>query len=139
MISLDIKKGDLLLGGRFKNVKTIVKKIDIDKLGQPTVNGKKLLAFRIAKLMEKNAKTLTRMGRAHVADKNFALPGKRYPIHDMVHARNALARVAQHGTPKEQVAVRSRVHNKFPSLEKNASTVSRRIKEALNLGKKKIR
>ena len=50
---LDINKGDILLGGRFKNVPTEVKKFGKDKLNQPTVNGKKLLAFRIKKLMPK--------------------------------------------------------------------------------------
>lgn len=50
-INLDIDKGDTLLGGRFKNSPTVVKDIGTDELGQPTVNGKKLLAMRIKKLM----------------------------------------------------------------------------------------
>jgi len=50
-LTLDISKGDILLGGRFKNVKTKVKEIGTDDKGQPTINGKKLLSFRIAKLM----------------------------------------------------------------------------------------
>lgn len=54
-ITLDIEKGDTLLGGRFKNIKTIVKDIATDELGQPTINGKKLLSFRIAKKMPKTA------------------------------------------------------------------------------------
>lgn len=52
-LELDIEKGDTLLGGRFKNHKEVVKEIGTDELGQPTINGKKLLAFRIAKLMKK--------------------------------------------------------------------------------------
>lgn len=54
-VTLDIEKGDTLLGGRFKNMKTVVKDIGTDELGQPTINGKKLLSFRIAKLMPKSA------------------------------------------------------------------------------------
>ena len=50
-IVLDIEPGDTLLGGRFKNKKIIVKSIGKDENGQPTINGSKLLAFRIAKLM----------------------------------------------------------------------------------------
>lgn len=50
-ITLDISVGDILLGGRFKNVRTEVKEIGEDDNGQPTVNGKKLLNFRIAKKM----------------------------------------------------------------------------------------
>jgi len=43
--------GDYLLGGRFKNQRMTVKSIGTDELGQPTVNKKKLLAFRIEKKM----------------------------------------------------------------------------------------
>lgn len=51
-ISLDIEKGDVLLGGRFKNSPLTVEEIGTDENGQPTVNGRKLLAFRIKKLMQ---------------------------------------------------------------------------------------
>lgn len=48
---------------------------------------------------------------------SFALPGKRkYPIPDKAHARNALARVAQHGTKQEQKKVKAAVRKKFPSI-----------------------
>jgi hypothetical protein len=49
---------------------------------------------------------------------NFALPGRRYPIQDISHARNALARVSQHGTPSEKKRVRAAVHKKYPSIGK---------------------
>lgn len=62
---------------------------------------------------------LTAKGRAHIKRSNFALPKDRgYPIHDMNHARNALARVAQHGTDAEKAKVRAAVYRKFPSLKK---------------------
>jgi len=61
-------------------------------------------------------KVLTAKARAHIKPANFALPGGRYPINDKVHARNALARVAQHGTPAEQAKVRAAVHRKFPGI-----------------------
>jgi len=48
--------------------------------------------------------------------KSFALPGKRYPIHDISHARNALARVSQHGTAEEKRKVRTAVCRKYKSL-----------------------
>lgn len=51
MIKLDINMGDYLLGGRFKNQRMTVKSIGTDDLGQPTVNKKKLLSFRIEKKM----------------------------------------------------------------------------------------
>jgi hypothetical protein len=58
--------------------------------------------------------------RSKMKSKTFALPEKRkYPIPDKAHARNALARVAQHGTPAEKKAVRAKVTKKFPSLKKS--------------------
>ncbi len=62
---------------------------------------------------------LTTNARKHIAAKNFALPGGRYPIEDASHARNALARVAQHGTPEEKEKVRAAVHRKYPDMGKS--------------------
>ncbi len=59
---------------------------------------------------------LTAAARKKIAPSNFALPGGRYPIHDMNHARNALARVSQHGTPHEKAMVRRKVHAKYPGI-----------------------
>ena len=78
----------------------------------------------------KEAKVLKAKNRAHIKTKNFALPqkakttaGKKksgsYPIPDIEHARNALARVAQHGTDEEKAQVRAKVHAKYPSLGKS--------------------
>lgn len=67
-------------------------------------------------MMAEGGDVLDANARKHIAPDNFALPGGRYPIHDIVHARNALARVAQHGTPEEQAEVRRKVHAKYPSL-----------------------
>ena len=60
-IDLDIKVGDILLGGRYKNKRIVVKKIGIDELGQPTINGNPILKFRIEKHLpdeKKSKKTL---------------------------------------------------------------------------------
>ena len=49
---------------------------------------------------------------------SFGLPGKRkYPINTVKRGRNALARVAQHGTPAEKAQVRRRVASKYPSIK----------------------
>jgi len=50
-VTLDIEKGDVILTGKFKNKRTVVKDFGTDDLGQPTINGMKLLKFRIEKLM----------------------------------------------------------------------------------------
>jgi len=69
---------------------------------------------------------LTSAARRRMPSSSFALPGKgtgkggkgpgSYPIPDASHARNALARVAQHGTSAEKAAVRRKVAAKFPGI-----------------------
>jgi len=62
---------------------------------------------------------LTAKTRKRMKDSSFALPRQRaYPIPDLSHARNALARVAQFGTDGEKSKVRRAVEKKFPSLKK---------------------
>lgn len=67
---------------------------------------------------EKEANVLTALARKHIKAKNFALPGRRYPISDKVHARNALARVSQFGSPAQKATVRAKVHKKYPGMGK---------------------
>lgn len=66
-----------------------------------------------------NAKRNTKKGRAQMPASDFGLPGqKRYRIDDVAHARDALGRVAQNGTPAQQKQVRARVKAKYPSIGK---------------------
>lgn len=51
-IVLDVNVGDTVMMGKFKNKKTLVKKIDKDEHGMPTINGKKAATFRIPKKQE---------------------------------------------------------------------------------------
>lgn len=68
---------------------------------------------------EKAARELTSRGRNQISGKNFVFEKeRRYPIHDISHARNALARVAQHGSSAEQAEVKREVYNRYPSLRK---------------------
>lgn len=61
---------------------------------------------------------LTTKKRKALASGSFALPGRRYPIEDEAHARNALSRVAQNGSPEEKAKVRAAVHRKYPNIGK---------------------
>lgn len=71
---------------------------------------------------------LTTAARKKLPSSAFARPGKgkgpqgkgagSYPIPDPGHARNALARVSQHGSSAEKAAVRAKVHAKYPSIGK---------------------
>jgi hypothetical protein len=73
---------------------------------------------------------LTAKRRKSLKKSSFALGGRRYPIHDKAHARNALARVSQHGSPSEKARVRAAVRRKYPSIavggRKRKKTTKRR-------------
>ena len=70
---------------------------------------------------------LTTAKRKALPKSEFALPGKgagpsgkgagAYPVPDLAHARNALARAAQHATPAEQATIRRKVKAKYPGIE----------------------
>lgn len=67
---------------------------------------------------------LNAAARKSLPKKDFALPSTRsksggkggYPIPDKSHARNALSRVSQNGSPAQKSAVRAKVHAKFPEI-----------------------
>jgi hypothetical protein len=59
---------------------------------------------------------LTTAKRNSLSSSTFALPGRRYPINDEAHARNALARGSQHASPSELATIRRKVHAKYPSI-----------------------
>jgi len=61
---------------------------------------------------------LTEKRRAKLQKKSFAIPEDRaYPIHDRAHARAALARVAQWGTPSKIERVKAAIRAKFPKMK----------------------
>ena len=60
---------------------------------------------------------LTTKARNALPSKSFVFPGRRaYPINDPSHAKNALARVSQHGSSEEKAKVRSAVAKKYPGI-----------------------
>jgi hypothetical protein len=62
--------------------------------------------------------TLSTKQRNNLRKSQFAIPSQRkYPINDLAHAKNALARVAQSGTPSQKAQVKAAVYKKFPSLK----------------------
>ena len=61
---------------------------------------------------------LTKGQRDRLSSKSFAGPDRSYPIQNPSHARNALSRVAQHGSEELQARVRAAVHRKYPSIGK---------------------
>lgn len=62
---------------------------------------------------------LTTKQRKRLPDRDFAIPERRaYPIQDIAHARNALARVSAYGTPEEKRRVHDAVRKRYPGLWK---------------------
>jgi hypothetical protein len=54
MINIPVEIGDTILTGKFKNKVTVVKEIGSDDYGMPTINGKKVVTFRIKKNIGEN-------------------------------------------------------------------------------------
>lgn len=59
---------------------------------------------------------LSSAARNAIPTGDFALPGRKYPIEDASHARNALARVSQFGNSDEKAKVRAKVRKKYPGM-----------------------
>lgn len=59
---------------------------------------------------------LTSKQRNSLPSSSFAGPDRSYPIEDKAHARNALSRVSQYGSPAEKARVRAKVHAKYPDI-----------------------
>ncbi len=53
-IYIDVKIGDTIMTGKFKNKKTVVKSITTDEHGMPVINGRKATTFRISKRRNKD-------------------------------------------------------------------------------------
>lgn len=90
---------------------------------------------------------LSTKARKKLPAKSFALPGKgegpggkgagSYPIPDAAHARNALARVSQHGSPEEKSKVRAAVKRKYPSIDVSSGNSGDGKNGLMNKAKKK--
>lgn len=75
---------------------------------------------------------LTTKQRKRLRPQSFALEKERkYPIHDLSHARNALARVAQHGTRAEIKEVKREVYAKYLSLRPTNPEVTKSLPTTL--------
>jgi hypothetical protein len=70
---------------------------------------------------------LTFKARRALPASDFALPGRRYPIHDQAHALQALRQMG-HATPAERALIEQRVYARYPALrpmEKESSVLYR--------------
>jgi|GEM_PF-1033906 len=112
-----------------------IKGAEISFVGVPGVKGASVemayepsfeeVSYAMKVLKDLEEKKLSYKEREALPDSDFCIVkvvnGKKirkYPIPDINHARNALARVAQHGTPEEKKIVRQKVYARYPSLKK---------------------
>jgi hypothetical protein len=61
---------------------------------------------------------LTAKTRKAIPTGDFAVAGRKYPIENASHARNALSRVSANGSSAEKAEVREKVHAKYPDMGK---------------------
>lgn len=89
---------------------------------------------------------LTMAKRKKIPASDFALPGRgegpsgkgagSYPVPDASHARNALARVSQFGSPEEKAKVRAKVRAKFPGIGQKKKSKGKRRGGLLTEGRR---
>lgn len=69
--------------------------------------------------------------RRKLPAKDFALVGRRFPIMDKGHAKAALARISEYGSPSEKKEVEAKVRKKYPGMTiKGASSPSQKRAKA---------
>lgn len=75
-------------------------------------------AYRIGmQFALKEANVLRAGARKALPKGDFVFPKeRRYPIENASHARAALSRVSQFGSPAEKAKVRAAVHSKYPGI-----------------------
>jgi len=76
-IKLNVKVGDTILMGRFKNKKVVVKSISKDEYGMPTINGKKAVTFRIPKKDKLNEVSGPGFTAGEEPDTSFVADGQK--------------------------------------------------------------
>lgn len=73
---------------------------------------------------------LTTEERKKLPAKDFAGGKGHYPIPDINHARNALARAAQFASPSEKGKIKSKVHAKFPQIDSGKSRLAKAVSKS---------
>ena len=119
------KDVDTHVGKMIKRDKGISKAVD--KLSKEETEMSPLIQATMEKIHFMRDDKLSYKERQKLPTGDFALPGKgsgpegkqggSYPIPDESHARNALARVSQHGSEAEKAKVRRAVAAKYPNIK----------------------
>ncbi len=70
---------------------------------------------------------LSSKARNALPDSAFAGPDRSYPIPNVSHGRNALARASQHAGPDLKAKIRAKVKKKFPEIHVEGSKPEHRM------------
>ena len=73
---------------------------------------------------------LTAKTRNRLPDSAFAGPDRSYPIEDPSHARNALARAAQHASPELDAKIKAKVRRRYPNIKVEGEPIKQRADRA---------
>ena len=88
MLKIDLNIGDIILAGKFKNKKMVVKEFGTDKNGQPTVNGRVMFTFRIQKYMPTKTESKMKLKELETLIENtmqkLLTEDKKYPELDEI-------------------------------------------------------
>lgn len=118
MFELDINRGDIILTGKYRNKREVVKTFGHDENGQPTINGKKILNFRIEKLMPKKEVSENKMKRSEL--KNIIREATREQLNEAAISDEDMEK-AKKIKSKLEGALRE-IDSAFKSILKEIST-----------------
>ena len=95
-INIPVKIGDTILTGRFKNKKVKVKSISKDEHGMPTINGKKVVTFRLP-IKESSQVTNARGVRGYSAFVELGLEKEYYKHMEELFTKNGETMIIKEG------------------------------------------
>jgi hypothetical protein len=73
---------------------------------------------------------LSSKARNSLPGSSFAGPDRSYPIEDAGHARDALARAAQHASPELQAKIKAKVRRRYPNIKVEGGPAKHRSDKA---------
>ncbi len=126
-MKLDLEIGDIVLGGKFKNKRMKVKSIGVDDLGQPTINGKSLLKFRIEKNMPRDKWSAK---SREEAEKKVKITEKQLRNLVKQTLNESSDRSYKMTYDKAPVPVKSRASAEFTAIVKGKKVISEQSRQA---------
>lgn len=133
MIQIPVKVGDTILTGKFKNKSTVIKSIGKDEHGMPTINGRKVVTFRIKKVEKSEKKQMKRtelrkliseevskaLNEEYSEQEKDAIVMVLYKLNNMIKEFNTIAGASGRKLPKSSQTEFKKVHKSVWALYDN--------------------